>query len=267
MRHWVHAVGPRRGRCRPPRTSVPWSRCCSRRARPATPRPVCGLWGLAVGLRALWPGTSRPGRATLAAVAGGWQLLAWWLLLGSRHVTLTEAYTLPLAAVALLGGWAALRGRPELRSWVAYGPALAAVFLPSLALVLSPTSDDSVRRRLLLGVGALAVVFAGAIRRRQAPVVVGGIVVALVALHELALVWYLLPTWIPLSLGGLTPGRPRHHLRTPTPRPGLASGHPHPHELTTRSRIPKLHSRQPADAAVRAPERIAAGSACAPTGT
>ncbi|MDT5025758.1 MAG: hypothetical protein QOE61_2184, partial [Micromonosporaceae bacterium] len=164
---------------------------------------ICSLWGLAVGLRALWPGTSRAGRATLAAVAAGWQLLAWWLLLGSHGVVLVEAYTLPLAVVALLAGWAALRGRPELRSWIAYGPALAAAFLPTLALVVAPESENSVPRRLLLGVGALAVVFAGSIRHRQAPVVVGGIVMGIVALHEIALVWVLLPSWIPLSLGGL----------------------------------------------------------------
>jgi hypothetical protein len=164
---------------------------------------ICSLWGLAVGLRALWPGTSREGRATLAAVAAGWQLVAWWLLLGAHGVVLVEAYTLPLAAVALLAGWAALRSRPELRSWIAYGPALAAAFLPTLALVVAPDSENSVPRRLLLGVGALAVVFAGSIRHRQAPVVVGGIVVGIVALHEIALVWALLPSWIPLSLGGL----------------------------------------------------------------
>jgi hypothetical protein len=113
-----------------------------------------------------------------------------------------EAYTVPAAAVALLAGWVALRGRPDLRSWVAYGPALAAAFLPSLALVLTGASGDSVWRRLLLGLGALAVVLAGAIRRRQAPAVVGGGVLALVGLHELALVWYLVPSWVPLAAGG-----------------------------------------------------------------
>jgi hypothetical protein len=170
---------------------------------------ISSLWGVAVGLRALWPGTSRAGRAQLAAVAGGWQLLAWWLLLASREVKMVEAYTLPLAAVALLAGWAALRARPELRSWIAYGPALAAAFLPSLAIVLAPgleeenLADPSIWRRLLLGVGALVVVLAGAVRRRQAPVVIGGIVVGIVALHEIALVWDLLPRWIPLAVGGL----------------------------------------------------------------
>jgi hypothetical protein len=162
---------------------------------------VSAVWGVAVGLRAIWPGTGRPARAALAATGAGWDLLAWWLLLGDRGVGLVEAYTLPLAAVGLLAGWAALRARPDLRSWVSYGPALAALLLPSLALVLS--GADSPWRRLLLGLAALLVVLAGAVRRRQAPVVAGGLVLVVVALHEIGLVWDLLPRWIPLALGGL----------------------------------------------------------------
>src|SRR5690606_19481032 len=108
--------------------------------------------------------------------------------------------TLPLAAVALVSGWAALRVRPELRSWVAYGPALLAGLLPTLAIVL--VTDAQPLRRLALGTAALLCVVLGAARRRQAPVVVGGVVLALVALHELVLLWQRLPGWIPLALGG-----------------------------------------------------------------
>jgi hypothetical protein len=111
-----------------------------------------------------------------------------------------EAYTLPLAAVALFGGWAALRARPELRSWVAYGPALLAGFLPSLAPVLVSTAE--VWRRLVLFAAAVVVIVLGAVNRRQAPVVVGGVVALVVALHELVLLWQLLPGWIPLGAGG-----------------------------------------------------------------
>jgi hypothetical protein len=163
------------------------------------------LWGVTIGLRALWPGTSRQERAILAAVAAGWELVAWWLLLAARDVVLTEAYTLPLAAVALLAGFAALRSRPELRSWVAFGPALAAAFLPSLATILAPGlgDPDSPLRRLLVGTGALVVVLAGSMRRLQAPVVIGGTVLVIVALHEIVLVWDLLDRWIPLAVGGL----------------------------------------------------------------
>jgi hypothetical protein len=166
------------------------------------------LWGAVVAIRALAPSTGRPARLALAATAAAWQVLAWWLLLASRDVAIVEAYTLPLAGVALLAGWAALRARPGLSSWVAYGPALAAAFLPSLATVLvlvEPFSQASAPawRRLLLGAGGLAVVVGGSIRRRQAPVVVGGAVVAIVALHETVLFWDRVPRWAPLALGGL----------------------------------------------------------------
>src|SRR5690606_40147502 len=97
---------------------------------------VCTLWGIVVAARALVPGTTRAARIRTAAIAGVWELLAWWLLLAYHDVAIVEAYTLPLAGVVLLGGWAALRTRPELSSWTAYGPALAAAFLPSLATVI-----------------------------------------------------------------------------------------------------------------------------------
>jgi hypothetical protein len=116
-------------------------------------------------------------------------------------VSLVEAYTLPAAAVALLAGWLRMRSRGDLSSWAAYTPALAAAFLPSLASVL--VAEGEPVRRLLLGLGALAVVLLGAYARLQAPVVIGGAVVVAVGLHELVLVWDLLPRWIPLAAGGL----------------------------------------------------------------
>jgi hypothetical protein len=162
---------------------------------------VCALWGVAVGVRALWPGTGPAARRGLAAVAAASELLGWWLVLASREVALVELYTLPLAIVALLAGWAGVRARPELRSWVAYGPALCAAFLPSLGSILVVAGEPW--RRLLLFAGAIAVVILGSVRRLKAPVVVGGVVLTLVALHEVVLFWDLVPRWIPLAAGGL----------------------------------------------------------------
>jgi hypothetical protein len=162
---------------------------------------ICTLWGIVLGLRALWPQERSGRRLALVTAAAAVEVLAWWLLMAAEQVALLEAYTLPAAAVGLLAGWLALRGRPGLSSWLAYGPALAAALLPSLASVLV---DEGVPlRRLLLGVGALVAVLAGSAWRRQAPVVVGGSVLAAVALHELALVWDLLPRWIPLAAAGM----------------------------------------------------------------
>jgi hypothetical protein len=137
----------------------------------------------------------------LIVAAAGAELGGWWLLLVAEEVATLEAYTLPAAAVALLAGWLARRSRPGLGSWTAYGPALAAAMLPTLASVL--VGDGQPVRRLLLGLGALAVLLAGANGRLRAPVISGGVVLAVVALHEVVLVWDLLPRWIPLAAGGL----------------------------------------------------------------
>ncbi len=85
-----------------------------------------------------------------------------------------------------------------------YGAALAAGFLPTLAVIANSTADEpQYARRLLLGLAGLAVLVAGALARLQAPTVSGGIVVTITALHELAQVWDLVPRWVPLAIGGL----------------------------------------------------------------
>jgi hypothetical protein len=78
---------------------------------------------------------------------------------------------------------------------------LGAALLPSLVSVLF-TADPQPWRRLLLGAGALAVVLVGAVRRWQAPVLLGGVSLALIALHEMVRSWDLVPRWIFLALGG-----------------------------------------------------------------
>ncbi|WP_165878024.1 SCO7613 C-terminal domain-containing membrane protein [Micromonospora sp. MW-13] len=163
---------------------------------------VCVLWGAAVGLRLLRRGESTGRRWAFAGVAGGSELLGTWLLLGAGGVVLLEAYTLPAAGVALAAGAVALRTRPGLNSWLALGPGLAAALLPGLVSVLF-APEPQPWRRLLLGAGALAVVLAGAARRWQAPVLLGGTTLVLLALHELARGWDLLPRWIFLAVGGL----------------------------------------------------------------
>ncbi|MEV0458623.1 SCO7613 C-terminal domain-containing membrane protein [Catellatospora methionotrophica] len=158
---------------------------------------VLALWGVAVGLTVLAsPRRERVARAAAAALA---EALAWCAILAAQGVGLLEAYTLPVALLALAVGWYAARTRPELSSWLYAGPALVAALLPSLAGALT---DEAPLRRLLLGLGALAVTVFGSVRRLQAPVVLGGGVLLVVALHELLLVSRLLPTWVPIAVGG-----------------------------------------------------------------
>jgi hypothetical protein len=161
---------------------------------------IAAAWGAVVGVRALWPGLPSRPRRVYAAVAAGLELVAWWLLATAYGVHVVEAYTLPLAAVALFCGWLAARSRP-LGSWIAYGPALLAAFLPSLAPALA--LDASVARRVVVGAAALAVVLIGAHTRLQAPVIVGGGTLVLLPLPELVFVWRVLPTWMPLTLAGV----------------------------------------------------------------
>ncbi|MFF5055647.1 SCO7613 C-terminal domain-containing membrane protein [Micromonospora sp. NPDC000663] len=163
---------------------------------------VCVLWGVAVALRLLRRGEPAGRRWAFAGIAAGSELLGAWVLLAAGGVTVLEAYTLPAAALALGAGLLALRTRPGLTSWPALGPGLVAALLPSLVSVLSGP-DPQPWRRLLLGAAALVVVLAGAARRWQAPVVLGGGVLTLLALHELARGWDLLPRWIYLAVGGL----------------------------------------------------------------
>jgi hypothetical protein len=162
---------------------------------------VCTLWGLAIGLRTLLRGQSPDSRRYRVVAATAVELLAYWLLLAEAEVSVVEAYTVPAAAVAALAGWLTARRRPDLSSWTAYGPAMLAAFVPSLAAVLPGTGEPL--RRLALGAAALVVVLGGARWRLRAPFVVGGAVLVLTALHEMALVWDLIPRWAPLAAAGL----------------------------------------------------------------
>ncbi|WP_433312573.1 SCO7613 C-terminal domain-containing membrane protein [Micromonospora sp. CA-269861] len=163
---------------------------------------VCVLWGVAVALRLLRRGEPAGRRWAFAGIAAGSELVGAWVLLAAGGVTVVEAYTLPAAALAVGAGLLALRTRPGLTSWPALGPGLVAALLPSLVSVLVGP-DPQPWRRLLLGAAATGAVLAGATRRWQAPVLLGGGVLTLLALHELARGWDLLPRWIYLGVGGL----------------------------------------------------------------
>lgn len=146
----------------------------------------------------------RPGRRPVGYAAATLFVLAAWVRLASWDVGTVEAYTLPVTVPALwVGAWRRRRD-PLASSWTAYGPGLGATLLPSLA---AAWSDPHWARPLLLGTGALVVTLLGARQRLQAPLVLGGSVLVLDALHELAP--YLaqltgtLPRWVPPALAGL----------------------------------------------------------------
>lgn len=132
-----------------------------------------GAWGAVLGIAAGRAQRSRLYRGILMWTAAGHELVAWCLLMAFSHVAVPEAYTLGIAIVALITGWIELRWHPRLTSWVSYGVALTAALGPSLAVAIA-TGETPLRRVLLL-IGAAAITIGGALRRQQAPVIVGGI--------------------------------------------------------------------------------------------
>ncbi|MFF0486091.1 SCO7613 C-terminal domain-containing membrane protein [Streptomyces sp. NPDC004435] len=169
-------------------------------SRPAVLAAALAAAGLVAAGTALRPERRR----AASCVAGALFLGAAWVRLAVWGVTVPEAYTLPVTVPALVVGLLRRRRDPAVSSWVAYGPGLAATLLPSLAAVWAAPSGA---RPLLLGAGALVVTLLGARFRLQAPLLLGGTVLALVGLHELApyavrLVGAL-PRWLPPAAAGL----------------------------------------------------------------
>ncbi|MGW4898977.1 SCO7613 C-terminal domain-containing membrane protein [Streptomyces albidoflavus] len=158
---------------------------------------LCGVLAAATAVRP----ERRPGAGYLAA---GLFATATWVRLVSAGVTHPEAYTLPVSVIACAVGLLRRRTDPEASSWTAYGPGLGVTLGPSL---LALWSDPHWQRPLLLGAAALAVTVTGAVRRLQAPLLLGGGTLALVALHELAphvaQVFDTLPRWSVPALAGL----------------------------------------------------------------
>ncbi|GIJ41109.1 zinc ribbon domain-containing protein [Micromonospora andamanensis] len=151
-----------------------------------SPRHIAALlaaWGAVLGLAATRPGRRPTERRVLFWAVVLCEITAWWILMRVADVALPEAYTLPFAALALLVGVLELRQRTDMSSWVAYGPALLAAFVPTLAIVLA--TDSSTMRQVLLLLGAVAVLVFGSMTQQQAPVIVGAVVTAIAAVHAL----------------------------------------------------------------------------------
>ncbi|WP_137990485.1 SCO7613 C-terminal domain-containing membrane protein [Streptomyces vilmorinianum] len=169
-------------------------------SRPAVLALVLALGGVIAAATAL-----RPERRPFASwTAAALFLTATWVRLAVWDVETPEAYTLPVTVPALVVGVLRRRRDPETSSWVAYGPGLAATLVPSL---FAAWADPDWLRPLLLGLAALAVTLLGARFRLQALLVLGGSVLALDGLHELApyvvQVVGALPRWLPPALAGL----------------------------------------------------------------
>jgi hypothetical protein len=129
---------------------------------------------------------------TLLAFEAAWCV---WLA-AVAGVDAIEPYTMPPAAVLIAVG-----ARSRLPSWLAVGPGLALLLLPSL---IATWNGDGWVRPALLGVGAAAVTLIGAKLRAQAPLVLGAVVAIMDAGYQIdrARLTELVPGWVPIAICG-----------------------------------------------------------------
>ncbi|MGH3317412.1 MAG: SCO7613 C-terminal domain-containing membrane protein, partial [Nocardioidaceae bacterium] len=143
-------------------------------------------------------------------------VLASWVRLFALEVDVVEAYTLPGAVALLVVGLLWMRRTPSATSWQALGAALGLGIGPSLLVALQePTSW----RAFAVGVVGLLLVGVGVRLTWGAPLLVGGVTVALLALVNVAPYAAGLPRWVlfggagvALLLLGVTWDRRRHDL-------------------------------------------------------
>ncbi|MEU1351950.1 hypothetical protein [Streptomyces sp. NPDC005776] len=158
---------------------------------------LCGVLAAGTALR--------PERREVAGyLATGLFVLASWVRLSASGVSSPEAYTLPVTVPALVIGVLRRRRDPAASSWTAYGAGLAVTLVPAL---VAAWGDPHWLRPLLLGAAALVITLLGARARLQALLVLGGAVLALDALHELApyvvQVVGAMPRWVAPALAGV----------------------------------------------------------------
>jgi len=115
-----------------------------------------------------------------------------------------EIVSVPLAVALLASGWLHLDATPTARSWPWLAPGVLVLLVPSLLL---DVTESPLWRVVGLGVLAIVIVVAGAVRRLQAPFVIGS---AVLLIHALAQLWPWIslaygsaPWWLWLGIGGV----------------------------------------------------------------
>ncbi|WP_183098005.1 SCO7613 C-terminal domain-containing membrane protein [Nocardioides pelophilus] len=125
--------------------------------------------------------------------------MASWVWLVDRGVSSPEPYTLPIAAALTFLGLVHLRRHPDAGTEFALLPGLLLATVPSLLWVLG---DPLSIRALLLGAACLVLTIAGAALRWSAPLMVGGVVGAIVVVREIGPYAGDIPQWVWIGLAG-----------------------------------------------------------------
>jgi hypothetical protein len=120
--------------------------------------------------------------------------------MSASDVTVVEAYSLPLAVLALAVGLVRLRRQPDSPSWLTVGPAVSAGLLPS---AFATVGDPSLTRPVVVLAVAAAVMVAGITFRWQAPFLSGALAASVVAVAQLAPYAVGVPRWVSFGTVGL----------------------------------------------------------------
>lgn len=120
--------------------------------------------------------------------------------MSAGDVAVVEAYSLPLAVLALVVGLVRLRRQPDSPSWLTVGPAVSAGLLPS---AFATVGDPSLIRPVVVLVVAAAAMMAGIALHWQAPVLTGALAACVVAVAQLAPYAVGLPRWVSFGAVGV----------------------------------------------------------------
>jgi hypothetical protein len=115
-----------------------------------------------------------------------------------------EFASVPLAVALIAGGLIAMSRKPEARSWPNLAPGIVVLLLPSL---VATYTENDLWRLVALGVVGVAVVLIGALRRLQAPLILGAVFLVAHAIHtfspQIRAIYEVTPWWVWLIVGGL----------------------------------------------------------------
>lgn len=125
-----------------------------------------------------------------------------------------EFGTVPIAIALVIGGALHLAGNPRARSWPHLGPGILVLLLPSLIATTTATTavttgggDRPLWRLVGLGLLAVATLVVGAVRRLQAPFVLGVLVALIHGIAtfstEIRIVYQAIPGYYWLAAGGV----------------------------------------------------------------
>ena len=134
------------------------------------------------------------GFGAVAAIAG----------LALDRIDPVELASVPLGLALIAGGVIVMARAPAARSWPQLAPGIVVLLLPSL---VATYSEDDVWRLIAVGIVALATLLIGALRRLQAPLILGAVFVLAHAIHtfspQIRAIYEFTPWWVWLIIGGV----------------------------------------------------------------